>query len=239
MRLTSWGFGLCLIGTIWCLPQTAVAQQSAATEAASASTDTTANPVPQLLNYAGVLTDLNGKPLTNVTGVTLLLYKDQQGGAPLWMETQNVHPDKAGHYSAMLGSTTSRGVPQDVFVNGEARWLGVQPDGQSEQPRVLLVSVPYALKAADAETVGGASALGLRAGERYGRKWNEHEGRVSVRLDQGCGPELASGGEPDRHGQGRGRLHSHVGYDQGDHRLIDFPEEFADRHQHHGSGGNP
>jgi hypothetical protein len=31
----------------------------------------------------------------------------------------------------------------------------VQAEGQAEQPRVLLVSVPYALKAADAETVGG------------------------------------------------------------------------------------
>jgi len=32
---------------------------------------------------------------------------------------------------------------------------GAQVQGQVEQPRVLLVSVPYAMKAADAETVGG------------------------------------------------------------------------------------
>jgi trimeric autotransporter adhesin len=111
--------------------------------------------VPAMVNFPGTLTDLNGKPITGLVGVTFLLYREQQGGAPLWMETQNVRPDKAGHYSVMLGSTTSQGLPADLFVSGEARWLGVQVSGQAEQPRVLLLSVPYALKAADAETLGG------------------------------------------------------------------------------------
>ena len=71
------------------------------------------------------------------------------------MEIQNVQPSKSGRYSVMLGSTSSAGLPQDVFVTGEARWLGVQAEGQAEQPRVLLVAVPYALKAGDAETIGG------------------------------------------------------------------------------------
>jgi hypothetical protein len=124
--------------------------------------------VPQVVSYTGVVTDTTGKPLIGVTGMTFLLYKDAQGGAPLWMETQNVHPDKTGHYSVMLGSTTSDGLPQDVFVSGEARWLGVQIVGQDEQPRVLLVAVPYALKAADAETIGGlpASAFVLANGAK-------------------------------------------------------------------------
>ncbi|MBZ5615535.1 MAG: hypothetical protein LAO23_16120 [Acidobacteriia bacterium] len=123
---------------------------------AGQSTPTTANAVvPTLASFSGVLTDLNGKPLTGVTGVTFSLYKDADGGAPLWMEVQNVRPNKAGHYTLTLGSTTSEGLPTNLFASGEARWLGVQPEGQLEQPRVLLLSVPYALKAADAETVGG------------------------------------------------------------------------------------
>ena len=44
-----------------------------------------------------------------------------------------------------LGSTSSQGLPANVFASGEARWLGVQVQGQAEQPRVLLMSVPYAL----------------------------------------------------------------------------------------------
>lgn len=71
------------------------------------------NPVvPKLVNFSGTLTDLNRKPLNGVTGVTFLLYKDEQGGAPLWLETQNVQPGKTGHYTVMLGSTTNEGLPK-------------------------------------------------------------------------------------------------------------------------------
>ena len=55
------------------------------------------------------------------------------------------------------------GLPTDLFTTEQARWVGVQVSGQAEQPRVLLVSAPYALKAGDAETLGGkpASAYAL------------------------------------------------------------------------------
>jgi hypothetical protein len=148
------GLRLSLIAAVCSLPVAGLAQQTAAARA-STSTITNDTVVPKLVNYSGTLTDLNGKPLTSLAGVTFLLYKDSQGGAPLWMETQNVQPDKSGHYSVMLGSTTAQGLPEDVFVSGEARWLGAQVEGQNEQPRVLLVAVPYALKAHDAETIGG------------------------------------------------------------------------------------
>jgi hypothetical protein len=126
-----------------------------AQQAAVASTNVA---VPQLVNYSGVLLDANGKPLSGSVGVTFSLYKESQGGAPLWMETQNVQADKAGHYTAALGSSKSQGMPADIFASGEARWLGVQAQGQAEQSRVLLMSVPYALKALDAETIGGRPA---------------------------------------------------------------------------------
>jgi trimeric autotransporter adhesin len=156
-------FALLLLTLCW-FPL-ATAQESATAPAPVA----TASTVPALVNFSGTLTDLNGKPLTGVTGVTFLLYKDSEGGAPLWMETQNVYPDKKGQYSVVLGSTTSQGLPSDLFASGEARWLAVQIAGQEEQPRVLLVAVPYALKASDAETVGGfpASAF-LRANQGSG-----------------------------------------------------------------------
>ena len=113
------------------------------------------NSVPMLVNYSGVLNDSKSQPLTGVAGVTFLLYKDPQGGAPLWMETQNVKLDARGHYTVTLGATTSEGLPEYLFAAGEARWLEVQVAAQPEQERVLLVSAPYALKAKDAETIGG------------------------------------------------------------------------------------
>jgi hypothetical protein len=132
------------------------AQQTAATSASSSASSVAV--VPNLINYSGVLTDLNGKPLSGVQGVTFLLYSSQEGTSPLWMETQNVTAGRNGQYSVTLGSTTSTGVPSDLFANGEARWLGVQVVGQTEQPRVLLVSVPYSMKAGDAQTLGGLPA---------------------------------------------------------------------------------
>ena len=111
--------------------------------------------IPNLINFSGTLADLSGKPLTSVQGVTFLLYSAQQGGNPLWMETQNITPVRNGQYTATLGVTTAQGLPADIFSSGEARWLAVQVVGQSEQPRVLLVAVPYAIKAADAQTIGG------------------------------------------------------------------------------------
>src|SRR5713101_912066 len=149
--------GLLLIGCA--VPM--AAQQPAVASTSASSTAV----VPPLVSFSGVLTDENGKPLTGVVGVTFALYKDPQGGAPLWLETQNVYPNKGGHFTVTLGSTSNTGVPADVFVAGEARWLGVQAQGQAERPRVSLLSVPYALKAADAQTVGGlpASAFVLAA----------------------------------------------------------------------------
>ncbi|MHB8216260.1 MAG: kelch repeat-containing protein [Candidatus Sulfotelmatobacter sp.] len=135
---------LCLFVLLGALP--ALGQQAATNPAAV---------VPPLVNFSGTLTDINGKPLTSIVGVTFFLYNDQQALSPLWMETQNVTPDRNGRYSVQLGSTSNTGLPAEIFVAGEARWLGVQPQGQAEYPRVMLLSVPYALKAGDAQTIGG------------------------------------------------------------------------------------
>lgn len=121
--------------------------------------------VPPLMNFSGVLTESNGRPISAQTPVTFMLYKESQGGSPLWMESQNVKPDSNGNYSVMLGATSSQGLPAEIFVAGQAHWLAVQVQGQQEQPRVLLVSTPYAFKAGDAQTLGGlpASAFVLAA----------------------------------------------------------------------------
>lgn len=127
----------------------------AASLAFTQSTGGASAPVPRLVKFSGAVKGDSGHPRTGVVGVTFALYKDQEGGAPLWLETQNVQADGKGNYTALLGSTKSDGLPAELFTSNEARWLGVQIEGQAEQPRVLFVSVPYALKAADAETVGG------------------------------------------------------------------------------------
>jgi hypothetical protein len=119
-------------------------------------------PAPRSVTFWGVATNPDGRPRTGVAGVTFSLYKQETGGAPLWMETQNVNLDSAGGYTAQIGAAHPEGLPIDLFASGQARWLEIQVDGQTSR-RVLLVSVPYALKAVDAETLGGlpASAFAL------------------------------------------------------------------------------
>jgi hypothetical protein len=111
--------------------------------------------VPRLVNFSGKTADAQGKPIAGIAGVTLSIYKEQYEGAPLWLETQNIQADTKGNYTVQLGATKPNGLPLDLFSSGDARWLGVTVNGGQEQPRVLLLSVPYALKAADAETIGG------------------------------------------------------------------------------------
>ncbi len=115
--------------------------------------------VPRLMKFNGVLRDVTGKPISGPVDVTFALYSTDAGGDPLWFETQSVEADEQGRYSVLIGVMHSEGLPMDLFTTGEARWLGVQVANEVEQkPRVLLLSVPYALKASDAETLGGLPA---------------------------------------------------------------------------------
>ena len=92
--------------------------------------------LPRLVAFGGVLRDGKGQPLIGVVGVTFSMYKDQQGGAPLWTENQNVQLDEQGRYSVLLGATQGTGLPMDLFTSTEQRWLGVQAQlpGETEQP---------------------------------------------------------------------------------------------------------
>lgn len=88
------------------------------------------------------------------------IYKDQQGGEPLWQETQNVDVDAAGHYSTLLGLSSPEGVPQSIFTSSDAQWLGIRVNNGPEPSRVLLVTVPYAMKAQSADALSGVPASG-------------------------------------------------------------------------------
>ena len=76
----------------------------------------------------------------------------------MWQEIQTVQLASGGSYSVLLGAASETGLPIEIFSSSEARWLGVRPDGQAEQPRILLLSVAYALKAADTDMLGGKPA---------------------------------------------------------------------------------
>ncbi len=107
------------------------------------------------IRISGTLSDLADSAAKSLETVTFTLYRDPEGLIPLWSETQNLEIDARGRYQALLGADTEGGIPLAHFSATDARWLGVRLSGYPEQPPVMLLSVPYALKAADAETLGG------------------------------------------------------------------------------------
>ncbi len=121
--------------------------------------------VPPIIQFSNMALDEGGTPLSGTVSITFSLYNSAVGAQVLWSETQNVQLGNAGQFSVYLGLTQANGIPINLFTSGEAHWLGVKIAGQPEQPRVFLVSVPYAMKAGDAATVGGlpASAFVLAA----------------------------------------------------------------------------
>jgi len=154
-RLTIWA----CVGLVCVLGVSGISAQETAPAGAPAAS------VPRLIKFSGELRDLAGKPLTGVVDAHFAIYRAQQDAAPIWEETQTLQLDEQGRYTVLLGAMQAEGLPVELFTSGEARWLGVAAGKLPEQPRVLMVSVPYALKAADAETLGGkpASAYALKS----------------------------------------------------------------------------
>jgi hypothetical protein len=136
----------------------AAAQESARAVSTSRIAEPALAGVPQLVQFTGTLKDSAARSLSGVASVTFAIYAEQDGSVALWSETQNVLADANGHYAVLLGAASANGVPATLFGTGEPRWLGVTIARQPEMPRVLLASVPYALKAQDAETLGGLPA---------------------------------------------------------------------------------
>ncbi len=134
------------------------AQSADATSARIAEPAPAMENVPRLVQFNGTLKDAAARPVSGVASVTFAIYADQDGGAALWTETQNVLADANGRYTALLGTATGGGFPAELIGTGQSRWLGVTIARQAEMPRVLLASVPYALKAGDADTLGGLPA---------------------------------------------------------------------------------
>jgi hypothetical protein len=112
--------------------------------------------VPRVVRLDGQLAPANGQAPAAVETVTLSIYATQTDETPLWTETQEVRVDAQGRYAVFLGASTAEGIPASV-LSGEARWLGIRfaRVGEVEQPRVPMTAVPYALRASDADTLGG------------------------------------------------------------------------------------
>ena len=132
-------------------PALARAQDSAAQPNVTTS-------VPRLITLTGTYQPASGQPPSAGAVLTLAVYAEPTGGTPLFQETQQVALDGHGGYVVQLGATYPDGLPPTLFAEGQERWLGAHFAGETERPRTRLTSVPYALRAADADTLGGRPA---------------------------------------------------------------------------------
>lgn len=108
----------------------------------------------RLLNYQGKLTDANG-PVTGTVSITFSIYDVPTGGSPIWTEPHNNVTVTNGIFNVVLGSINS--IPDSV-LNGGTQYLDIAVNGEPISPRQQIVSVLFAVKAQDADTVGGKSA---------------------------------------------------------------------------------
>ncbi len=101
--------------------------------------------VPPLINYQGRLADTLGNPTDTAVDMTFSLYADPEGAILLWTETHPVIEVSSGLFHVLLGGAEP--IPDTVFT-GEVRWLGLQIGSDIEgDPRITMVSVPYAFRA--------------------------------------------------------------------------------------------
>ena len=138
---------------------------------------------PQMINYQGRLTDINGVPA--VTGnYTLVfnIYQDKSGGAPVWGPlvfdgaTSTGHgpriPVVSGHFNVFLGPVDTSNRPITQAFTQPTRYLGIKvttetlapPTLPELAPRQQLLCSPYALQSYDSDTLGhGKVAVGTGA----------------------------------------------------------------------------
>ena len=146
---------ICLIG-LAAIASSSVAQAVQQSENNPSATDSTS--VPRIVRFSGTLADSDGKAISGNLSIVFSVYSSADGQQPVWTETQIIEVDKTGKFTVLLGATTDTGLPADLFSSNQAHWLGFRAIGHVESPRVMLVSVPYALKAQDAQTLQGLPA---------------------------------------------------------------------------------
>ncbi|MBK9034580.1 MAG: hypothetical protein IPL61_25485 [Myxococcales bacterium] len=118
------------------------------TTALALATGPAAADVPHTLNLAGRLTDPAGAPVDGAHDLELRLYPVVSGGAPLWTEAHDSVLAVRGAVFVDLDAITP--FAPAVF-DGSARWLEIRIDGAPLAPRLPVASVPYALRAEEAD----------------------------------------------------------------------------------------
>ncbi len=114
---------------------------------------------PELINYQGRLTNPDGSPQTGTKTFSLSIWDDATGGAALYSEDLGeILLDENGIYSFQFGAD-SAALAQALQAGGQ-HWIELTVDNAVLSPRQRILAVPFALKAAQADTATRAGSVG-------------------------------------------------------------------------------
>jgi len=112
--------------------------------------------IPEMINYQGKLTDPDGVAIEGVITVEFSIYNLETGGSPLWSEAQDVTISH-GLFDVRLG--TVEPFPDSLDFSEEEYFIELSLGSDILEPRQLLTTVPFAFRAAIADSISGGSAF--------------------------------------------------------------------------------
>ena len=162
--------------------------------------------VPHLLNYQGMLVGANGATLPDGTYVlTFNVYSNATAGtAPLWgpqiFDGQNIAGHGApvalvgGRFNVILGPADTQGNDLVGALVGTNRYLGITVGGTTNiVPLQQILSAPFALRAANADTLGGIGGWEVIFGQAITSATNAFINGTKIQTGSITASQLAPG----------------------------------------------
>jgi hypothetical protein len=112
--------------------------------------------VPVEMNYQGRLVDADGNPKMGHIQVSIGIYTNSEGGAPVYEEDVGVIPVQNGVYTFQFG--TNFPALKSALLNDQC-WLELSIDGEPFAPRQQLLTVPFAVRSREVECIDGAATF--------------------------------------------------------------------------------
>jgi hypothetical protein len=105
--------------------------------------------VPPLINYQGMLTDADGKPMTGTKNLEFNIYDAAGSGTKIWgPQIFNAVPLISGKFNVILGTTDTSGRSIAESFGSKERYLGIKVNNGAELvPRQQILSAPFAIQA--------------------------------------------------------------------------------------------
>jgi hypothetical protein len=134
-----------------CTMRASLASFGACALIAALSSTAAAQAVPSTVTFTARIAD-NGVPATGSHDLGFALFSGPTGGTAVWSEGPVSVTLADGLVYHELGSATTL---DETILAGAKMYLELTVDGTTLSPRVAIVSVPYAIRAGDSNTLGG------------------------------------------------------------------------------------